>query len=69
MFHWIYNRYISNKKGGKNQMKKQKKLISFPIDMVALIQEFGRENFINTFTGAVVELVRRGLEYTEQNND
>ena len=45
-------------------MKKEKKLISFPIDMIALIQEFGRENFINTFTGAVVELVRRGLEYS-----
>lgn len=43
-------------------MKKEKKLISFPIDMIGLIQEFGRENFINTFTGAVVELVRRGLE-------
>jgi len=50
-------------------MKKEKKLISFPIDMITLIQEFGRENFINTFTGAVVELVRRGLEYTNQNND
>lgn len=49
-------------------MKKEKKLISFPIDMITLIQEFGRENFINTFTGSVVELVRRGLEYTKQNN-
>ena len=49
-------------------MKKEKKLISFPADMIVLIQEFGRENFINTFTGAVVELVRRGLEYTKQNN-
>jgi len=50
-------------------LKKEKKLISFPVDMIGLIQEFGRENFINTFTGAVVELVRRGLEYTNQNND
>ena len=50
-------------------MKKEKKLISFPIDMITLIQEFGRENFINTFTGAVVEFVRRGLEYTNQDND
>jgi len=50
-------------------LKKEKKLISFPAEMIELIQEFGRENFINTFTGAVVELVRRGLEYTEQNND
>ena len=52
-----------------NNMKKEKKLISFPIDMITLIHEFGRENYINTFTGAVVELVRRGLEYTNQNND
>ena len=50
-------------------MKKEKKLISFPVDMIPLIKEFGRKNFINTFTGAVVELVRRGLEYTKQNND
>lgn len=49
-------------------MKKEKKLISFPAEMIGLIQEFGRENFINTFTSAVVELVRRGLEYTKQNN-
>ena len=47
-------------------LKKEKKLISFPIDMIALIHEFGRDNFIDTFTGAVVELVRRGLEYTKQ---
>ena len=44
-------------------MKKEKKLISFPVDMIPLIKEFGRKNFINTFTGAVVELIRRGLEY------
>ena len=48
-------------------MKKQKKLISFPIDMIELIHEFKRENFITTFTGAVVELVRRGLEYSNDN--
>lgn len=49
-------------------MKKEKKLISFPVDMIGLIQEFRRENFITTFTGAVVELVRRGLEYSEPDN-
>ena len=48
-------------------MKKEKKLISFPVDMIPLIKEFGRANFINTFTGAVVELVRRGLEYSNRN--
>ena len=50
-------------------MKKVKKVISFPAEMIELIQEFGRENFITTFTGAVVELVRRGLENTNQDND
>ena len=50
-------------------MKKEKKLISFPADMIPLIKEFGRENFITTFTGAVVELVRRGLENTNQDNN
>ena len=50
-------------------MKKVKKVISFPAGMVEQIKEFGEENFITTFTGAVIELVRRGLENTKQNND
>ena len=50
-------------------MKKEKKLISFPVDMIPLIKEFGRDNFITTFTGSVVELVRRGLENTNQDNN
>ena len=49
-------------------MKKVKKVISFPAEMVEQIKEFGEENFISSFTGAVVELIRRGLEYTKQNN-
>lgn len=49
-------------------MKKVKKVISFPSEMVEQIKEFKEDNFITTFTGAVIELVRRGLEYTKQNN-
>ena len=50
-------------------MKKVKKVISFPAEMVEQIKEFGEENFISSFTGSVVELIRRGLEYTKHNND
>ena len=46
-------------------METQKKLISFPIEMIKSVEEFAKRNYINTFTGAVIELVRRGLENTE----
>ena len=49
-------------------MKKVKKVISFPSEMVEQIKEFKEDNFITTFTGAVIELVRRGLEYSNQDN-
>ena len=48
-------------------MKKVKKVISFPAEMVEQIKEFGEENFISSFTASVVELIRRGLKYS--NND
>ena len=48
-------------------MEKVKKVISFPSEMVEQIKEFGEENFISSFTGSVVELVRRGLEYSNRN--
>ena len=48
-------------------MKKVKKVISFPAEMVEQIKEFGEDNFITTFTGAVIELIRRGLEYSNDN--
>ena len=47
-------------------MKKVKKVISFPEEMVEQIKEFKEENFITTFTGAVIELIRRGLEYSNR---
>lgn len=47
-------------------MKKVKKMISFPAEMVEQIKEFGEENFISSFTGSVVELIRRGLEYSNR---
>lgn len=45
-------------------MEKVKKVISFPAGMVEQIKEFKEENFITTFTGSVIELIRRGLEYS-----
>ena len=45
-------------------MEKVKKVISFPSEMVEQIKGFKEDNFITTFTGAVIELIRRGLEYS-----
>ena len=36
-----------------------------PLDLLEEIEKFMKENYITTFTGAVIELIRRGLESTK----
>ena len=48
-------------------MEKKRKLIAFPVELIEMVQEFADENYINTFTGAVIELIRRGLESSKKN--
>lgn len=43
-------------------MKKISKLINFPIDLVEEIERYQKENYINSFTGAIIELIRKGLK-------
>lgn len=43
-------------------MKRVHKLIKFPKDLVEAIEEYQIENYISSFSGAVYELIRKGLE-------
>ena len=43
-------------------MKTIRKVTNLPADLVDEIVKFQKENYITTFTGAVIELIRRGLE-------
>ncbi|MFD0942287.1 hypothetical protein [Savagea faecisuis] len=42
-------------------MKRVAKLIKFPIDLVVEIEKYQKENYISSFSGAVYELIRKGL--------
>ena len=43
-------------------MKTTRKVTNLPTDLVEEVEKFMKENYITTFTGAVIELIRRGLE-------
>ncbi|MFP3721976.1 hypothetical protein SFC57_24065 [Niallia circulans] len=38
------------------------KLIKFPSDLYDKVEEYQRENHLTSFTAAVFELIRKGLE-------
>lgn len=46
-------------------MKTKRMTFLIPLDLLEEIKKFMKENYITTFTGAVIELIRRGLESTE----
>ena len=43
-------------------MEPVRKVMNLPEELVKQIEQFARDNYINTFTAAVIELVRRGLK-------
>lgn len=47
-------------------MKRIAKLIKFPADLVKEIEKYQKENYISSFSGAVYELVRKGLEVSDK---
>jgi hypothetical protein len=49
-------------------MDKIPKLIKFPVGLVVKIEEFRRDQYITSFTAAVNELIRRGLESDVKNS-
>lgn len=46
-------------------MSKVRKTLELPADLITEIEKFQKENYITTFTGAIIELVRRGLKTAE----
>ena len=46
-------------------MKTTRKSLLFPDTLLEEVEKFMKENYITTFTGAVIELIRRGLESTK----
>ena len=46
-------------------MKRVRKTLELPAELIEGITKFQKENYMTTFTGALIELVRRGLESTE----
>ncbi len=44
------------------KMERVPKLIKFPVDLVVRIEEYRKKNNIKSFSGAVYELIRKGLE-------
>lgn len=47
-------------------MKTIRKVTNLPVDLVEEVETFKKENYITTFTGAVIELIRRGLESVKE---
>lgn len=47
-------------------MKTIRKVTNLPVDLVEEVEKFMKENYVTTFTGAVIELIRRGLESTKE---
>ena len=46
-------------------MKTKRMTFLIPLDLLEEIKKFMKANYITTFTGAVIELIRRGLESTK----
>ena len=46
-------------------MERISKLIKFPADLVAEIEKYQKENYITSFAGAVYELIRKGLNMSD----
>lgn len=42
-------------------MEKIRKVTILPANLVEEVEKFMKANYITTFTGAVIELIRRGL--------
>lgn len=46
-------------------MERVPKLIKFPKELVEVIEKYQRENYLSSFAAAVYELIRKGLEVSE----
>lgn len=57
----VYNEYITVKQGGI-KMKLIRKHLLLPKEMNDAIIKYQKENMLTTFTAALQELIRKGLE-------
>jgi hypothetical protein len=46
-------------------MERQSKLIKFPVELIKKVEEYQKKNHISSFSGAVYELIRKGLEVSD----
>ena len=57
----MYIMNVWNKKGGV-YMNYIRKTFNIPEGIASAIEEYRKENVITTFTGAMLELIRKGLD-------
>ena len=50
---------------GVKTVERVAKLIKFPVDLVVRIEKYKESNNILTFSGAVYELIRKGLSMSD----
>lgn len=43
-------------------MKYARKTFNIPVEIITAIQKYQKENAVSTFTGAMLELIRKGLQ-------
>ena len=46
-------------------MKRVRKTLELPAELIEEITKFQKENYMTTFTSALIELIRRGLKGTK----
>ena len=61
---WVTSEVSVGKKE-ETKMKTTRKSLLFPDALLEEVEKFMKDNYITTFTVAIIELVRRGLESTK----
>lgn len=46
-------------------MKKQNKFMQLPVEIVEKVEKFQKNNYLTSFTAAVIELIQAGLKAKE----
>lgn len=62
------NNVIFLKKGECNSLERISKLIKFPAELVDRIEQYKEDNHLSTFTSALLELIRKGLDTQKESN-
>ena len=57
-----FTKFFFKNKGVEIVLKRVSKLIKFPVELIELIEEYKEKNHLTSFTAALLELVRKGLD-------